>query len=260
MAIEDTGSTSGDGKGAQVTALIEPTTHDPSQDEVGPWIRRAALVCRAAAAGDLEQRLLRIDAGGDLGELLHAINHLLDMTDAFVREATASLEFASEGKFFRRVLLAGMLGSFRRAANSINAATSQMDSKTRELCAAEQRRATLAGEFERTLAVVNGLARESDQIGGFSKVISGIAAQTNLLALNAAIEAARVGDVGRGFTVVATEVKRLAAQTSDATKQIGDQVGSIQSATKATVDAIEHVRETLASDRAPAAEPRARGG
>ncbi|MEZ6234774.1 MAG: HAMP domain-containing methyl-accepting chemotaxis protein [Phycisphaerales bacterium] len=216
------------------------------------WVRRASDVCRAAARGDLEQRLLRIDVDGELGELLHAINHMLDMTDAFVREATASLEHASEGKFYRRVLVAGMLGSFRRAANSINGATQEMDRKTRDLNAAEQRRAELAEEFRDTLEVVDGLSRASQQIGGFSKTIGEISSQTNLLALNAAIEAARVGDAGRGFAVVASEVKRLATQASEATTQIGDQVDAIQGATRDTVKAIQHVRETLASQSAAA--------
>lgn len=242
----------GSGVGA-AAALAEPGASG-TDAYTQEWIRRAADVCRAASQGDLEQRLLHIDAPGELGELLHAINHLLDMTDAFVREATASLEHASEGKFFRRVLLNGMVGSMRHAAESINAATMQMDTKTKELNAAEGRRRQVATEFESTIGVVEGLSKASAHIGNFSKVIGKISDQTNLLALNATIEAARAGDAGRGFGVVASEVKRLAAQTGEASKQICEQVTSIQNATRETVKAIEQMRTAVAGSAAGGAE------
>ncbi|MBL8644652.1 MAG: methyl-accepting chemotaxis protein, partial [Rhodospirillaceae bacterium] len=72
-----------------------------------------------------------------------------------------------------------------------------------------------------------------------------IAEQTNLLALNATIEAARAGEAGKGFAVVASEVKNLATQTSKATDEIGGQIAGVQSATKASVDAIERIFETI---------------
>ena len=77
------------------------------------------------------------------------------------------------------------------------------------------------------------------------KLISEIAEQTNLLALNATIEAARAGEAGRGFAVVASEVKALASQTSKATDEISAQVGSIQSATRTSVEAIDGITRTI---------------
>lgn len=220
---------------------------DPHADALRreAWIREAADVCRAAAHGDLEQRLLRIDADGDLGLLLHGINHLLDMTDAFVREATASLEYAGRGKFFRRVLPEGMLGSFRRAARSINDATEMMHAKTEALKAAEQRRAALAGEFETVLEIVGSLQQTSREIGNVIQVIKQIANQTNLLALNASIEAARAGEAGLGFAVVAEEVKALAGKTSGATTDIQKQIAASQAATQDVVAAIERIWSTI---------------
>lgn len=210
----------------------------PSQTD---WIAEAVRVCQAAAKGDMEARILNINADERTEELLHSINHLLDMTDAFVREATASLEYAGHGKFFRRVRPEGMLGSFRRAAKSINDATQGMDHKTKELARAEQRRMELESDFQKARDVATRLDHATQQIASMSVTIERIADQTNLLALNATIEAARVGEAGRGFAVVAGEVKRLADQTGKATEQIHESLSAMRGATKDTVDSIDKI-------------------
>lgn len=232
------------------TPQLDDETNEQLPPETAKWVAEATRVCREASRGNLEARILRINPDCELAELLNSINRMLDMTDAFVREATASLEYASKGRFFRRVLLNGMLGSFRKAAKSINGATKQMDTKTRDLSAAETRREQLAEDFGKTIDVVTELAEATQRIDGFSKVIKTIADQTNLLALNAAIEAARVGDAGKGFAVVADEVKRLSNQTSEATKEIESQLESVQGATKETVESINKVRTVLAEQSA----------
>ena len=214
------------------------------------WISRATEVCRAAAAGDLEARILHIDVDGEMGDLLHAINHLLDMTDAFVREAAASSQYISQGKHFRRVLLAGMKGVFRQASQCINQANDRMAEESKELAGAKVRRAALVGEFQSTRDVVDGLSKASGEIGNVVSVISTVAGQTNLLALNAAIEAARVGELGKGFAVVAGEVKSLAQKTAGATSEIQKKVRSIQEATTAAVGAIDRIWLSFKEDLA----------
>jgi len=87
---------------------------------------------------------------------------------------------------------------------------------------------TLASEVEKSSEVVKSLAEESENIGGILDVIRGIADQTNLLALNAAIEAARAGDQGRGFSVVADEVRTLAQRTQESTQQIQTMIEKLQ--------------------------------
>ncbi len=86
-------------------------------------------------------------------------------------------------------------------------------------------------EAERTGAVIRELSQAAARIGDFIGLISNIASQTNLLALNATIEAARAGDAGKGFSVVASEVKELASQTAKATDEIESQISAIQATT-----------------------------
>lgn len=97
----------------------------------------------------------------------------------------------------------------------------------------------IAMKVRETAKTVESLGSRSDQIGAIIGTIEDIADQTNLLALNAAIEAARAGEQGRGFAVVADEVRALAERTTRATREIGEMIKAIQSETKGAVIAME---------------------
>ncbi len=103
---------------------------------------------------------------------------------------------------------------------------------------------SLAKEVEKAAETLNSLESDIGNIGAIVDVIRGITEQTNLLALNAAIEAARAGEHGRGFAVVADEVRTLAARTQSSTHEIEEMVGRLQSGATAAVSVMNEGRES----------------
>lgn len=102
---------------------------------------------------------------------------------------------------------------------------------------------SLADEVERAATAIQKLEADTESIGAILEVIRGIADQTNLLALNAAIEAARAGEQGRGFAVVADEVRTLAQRTQEATQEINDMIARLQDGSKNAVSVMAEGRK-----------------
>jgi methyl-accepting chemotaxis protein len=125
----------------------------------------------------------------------------------------------------------------------------QMTSSIREISGQVNTAARVASEAVERVAIadktVDSLAETAGKIGEIVTLINAIAEQTNLLALNATIEAARAGEAGKGFAVVASEVKSLATQTASATREIAEQIGAIQGSTQTAVNAIRDINKTV---------------
>ncbi len=135
----------------------------------------ATETCERAANGDLEARMLHCHESEEMERLANAVNHMLDMTDAFLREVGASLEYASRGKFFRHVILRGMRGSFRQASEEINQANSVME-KDAALKESVEHRRVLADQFEGTVKkVFSGLAASTSRVAAAANTLSDVA-------------------------------------------------------------------------------------
>jgi methyl-accepting chemotaxis protein len=144
-------------------------------EEIRRLLSLATDICERAANGDLEARMLNCHASVETERLADAINHLLDMTDAFLREVGASLEYASRGKFFRRVILRGMRGSFRHASEEINQANSVMERDAALKESVEHRR-VLADQFESTVKkVFSELATSTARVSTATDALADVA-------------------------------------------------------------------------------------
>ena len=133
----------------------------------------------------------------------------------------------------------------REALDAAEAVRRSSDSGSAELQQAIERMRQLSANTHASRELIDGLSARTDEIRQITDVIQSIASQTNLLALNAAIEAARAGEAGRGFAVVADEVRQLAGRTSSATEEVGRMVDDVREQSGAVVEYIQRQASEL---------------
>jgi methyl-accepting chemotaxis protein len=156
------------------------------------------------------------------------------IADETTKQSTAVAAATEEAS----VSVQTVAASAEELSSSINEISRQVSESTRITGEAVR-------EVKNTDQTVVSLADAAGQIGGVVKLIQDIAEQTNLLALNATIEAARAGEAGKGFAVVASEVKSLANQTAKATEEISSKITAMQGVTNTAVTAIRGIGSTI---------------
>ncbi|MEX5663970.1 methyl-accepting chemotaxis protein [Pseudomonas fluorescens] len=238
------------------------------------WLLRSKLAplsdlvrqAEALGAGDLSVRL-NVSSNDEIGQLSRAFNQMSQALSTMVEHIRrASQEVNSraqalsglsggayEGMEQQSGEITSMAGAVEEfSATSLNIADNmgatqrlaQENAQQTQIGRSSMEEASssleqIAGALNSTATVINTLGQRSQEIGGIVGVITSIAEQTNLLALNAAIEAARAGEQGRGFAVVADEVRSLASRTRQATDEISSMIHSIQQETGNAISTME---------------------
>ncbi len=186
-------------------------------------------------ATDITERILerrrRLSVQTQIQKDLDVINH--SVSGATERATTAAAAAAETSQ------------SVQSVASSTEQLSASVSEISQQLSVAVETSNEAVKRARKTNEIVSGLSESAGQIGEVIDLINDIAEQTNLLALNATIEAARAGEAGKGFAVVASEVKNLANQTSKATDQIRNQINTVQSATQEAVSVIASAGETI---------------
>ncbi|MGL5815298.1 MAG: methyl-accepting chemotaxis protein [Aeromonas sp.] len=222
-------------------------------------------------SGDLTRRLA-VTSKDDLGQISAGINRFIERLQEMMGEVSKASGQLNEGisDLARQTgsaqgLLAEHVRETEQVVTAINemsrtaisvsesaASTAQLTGQSQQL-ASESRQVVdramdsvtaLVAEVETTASSIAAMQQDVQQIGSILGVIGGIAEQTNLLALNAAIEAARAGEQGRGFAVVADEVRSLAGRTQQSTAEIQTMLSRLQRGTQTVVEAMGNTRQS----------------
>ncbi|CAH1672399.1 Methyl-accepting transducer domain-containing protein [Hyphomicrobiales bacterium] len=205
---------------------------------------REALLRRDAA---IKSRVTAFDA--QLRSSLDRLGQMIESVASLSESMMAAAQQAREGSERAEAAsgrTADHVASVAADAESMSSAGHEIAAR---VAASVSTAADVIAEADRTDLAIAQLAEATNQIDNVSALISEIASQTNLLALNATIEAARAGQAGRGFSVVASEVKSLSAQTSGATSEIGRQIEAIQMASQRCIEALQSIRGRMLDAR-----------
>ena len=227
---------------AKTVTVIRGNAEQKARDEAEAKIRQDQVAAQQRKADMIK---LADDFEGAVGEIVETVSSASTELEASAGTLTSTAERAQE----LTTMVAAASEEASTNVQSVASATEEMASSVNEISRQVQESARMANEAvdqaRRTNDRVSELSKAAARIGDVVELINTIAEQTNLLALNATIEAARAGEAGRGFAVVASEVKALAEQTAKATGEIGQHITGIQAATQDSVNAIQEISGTI---------------
>jgi len=194
-------------------------------------IKKALAVCEAVADGDFEARIVNITEKGETEQLMHAINRMIDRTDAYVRETRAALEYVSQNKYYRRISERGMTGSFGEAAATINGAMQVMEDRVVAF-------GEVVGSFEGRMGeVVGAVAAAATELEASAKTMEGNAssASQQAISVNASAEQAsnNVGSVAAATEEMTNSVSEINAQVTQSSQVVA---GAVKEVEKTTAD------------------------
>lgn len=191
----------------------------------------------------------RVKLAEDFGSMVSDVVATVSEAAAQMETTANQMSELARGTHGQSLAVASAAEEATGNVETVAAATEQLAASINEISGRVQDSTTATrgavDGMNRVNGAVAGLSEAAEQIGKVVEFIRNIAGQTNLLALNATIEAARAGEAGKGFAVVAAEVKNLATQTANATKDIGAQIGGIQSASQETASAAEGIGQSI---------------
>jgi len=227
---------------AKTVTVIRENAEQKARDEAEAKIKQEQVAAQQRKADMIK---LANDFEGAVGEIVDTVSSASTELEASAGTLTATADRSQE----LTTMVAAASEEASTNVQSVASATEEMASSVNEISRQVQESARMAseavGQARRTNDRVGELSKAAGRIGDVIELINTIAEQTNLLALNATIEAARAGEAGRGFAVVASEVKALAEQTAKATGEIGQQITGIQAATHESVEAIRSISGTI---------------
>jgi methyl-accepting chemotaxis protein len=219
---------------------------DQGQEAERLQSEEAAREARAAEEKRAAMNQLADDFESSVGEVVEAVA----ATAQDLKDTAQGVSAIAEETTAQSANVASAAEESSVNVQTVSSATEEMSASISEMQQQVMRSRDVseraAQSVEDAAGQVTGLSDAADQIGDVLALIQDIAEQTNLLALNATIEAARAGEAGKGFAVVASEVKSLATQTQKATEQIRQQIEGVQSESKTAVGAISGIREVIA--------------
>jgi methyl-accepting chemotaxis protein len=218
-------------------------THDDITERLTTERKNAALAEQDHRRATVEAAIQAFRGSVEIG--------LKTVSDSAAAMKSTSSELSSSSNDTARHSV-GAIAESRAASESVAIAASATEEMSKSIVEIDQQLSQATNlisdaviEAETTNKEIIVLADAAQKIGDVIKLIQGIARQTNLLALNATIEAARAGQAGRGFSIVASEVKALSVQTAKATEEIAGQIQAVQNSSRSAVDAIQRITRQM---------------